>query len=496
MKQIPLIIFLSILYTSVFGQITFNNRYNFDSLSNIITGILPSDSCYYAIGIIADSVNMAAPGNIFIKFDLNGEILFEKRYTSPTKTYEFWLGGLKENYKGELIALGHTIDTMRHGIMIKYNTEGDTISTKQYLSPNYNLTSDPFWVSDDFVNTSDSCIVLLANTTIDVAKDIAVFKLDSLGNTIWAKTYGTSYPEIPRVILQNDEGYLIGGMSWDQQEYYRNYIFQIDEDGNVLWEYLSPLEDKKLSANDIILTQDDEMVITTTFVKSETLIDGKGIGGIYKMDSNFNIIWKNEIRHALPGNPNYLNKFIHLKGEDNYAALGMVPYRSAWITKISSQGDSLWSRTYRYPNLPFGTIHRVNDFQSTSDGGFLICGETRGENGKGQRGWLLKLDEFGCLVPGCHIVDDVTFLEKNKIELKIYPNPTSDYLNVLVRGKLEKSIARIINLEGQVMDVFEMEAGENRTFITSVSHLTSGIYFLQIQNKDGNITSVEFIVQN
>ena len=46
------------------------------------------------------------------------------------------------------------------------------------------------------------------------------------------------------------------------------------------------------------------------------------------------------------------------------------------------------------------------------------------------------------------------------------------------------------------MDVFEMEAGENRTFITSVSHLTSGIYFLQIKNKDGKITSVEFIVQN
>ncbi len=492
MKRIILIITSSIIFSAVTAQITFNNRYDFDSLSNIITGVHPTDSCYYATGIIADSVNMAAPGNIFIKFDLDGNILFEKRYTSPIKTYEIWLGGLKSNYKGELIAVGHTIDTMRHGLMIKYNTEGDTISTRQYLSPNYNTTSDPFWFSDDFINTSDSGFMLLANTTISVSKDIVVFKLDSLGNTIWSKTYGTSYPEIPWVILQNDEGYLIGGISWDQQEYYRNYIFQIDEDGNVLWEYLSPLEDKKVTAYDIVLSSDNEMIIATTFIKSGILNNSKAIGGIYKMDSDFNISWETEVKESSPSNPNYLRNLIHLENEDNYVCLGEIN-SNAWITKISSEGDSLWSRTYTYPNTANFATHRVNDFQQTSDGGFLICGETRGDGGTGQRGWLLKLDEYGCLVPGCHIVDNITSLE-NDIEVKIYPNPTTDYLNIFIKGELDKGIARIVNLEGRTMNTFDVE-GRNSTFIYSISHLPNGIYFLQILNEKGKMTTKEFVVQ-
>lgn len=494
MKRIFLIIFSAIIFSAVSAQITFNHRYDFDSLSNIITGILPTDSCYYAIGIIADSVNMAAPGNIFIKFDLNGEILFEKRYTNPNKTYETWFGGLKSNQIGELITFGHSIDTMRYGLLIRYNTLGDTISTRQYLSPNYSLTSNPFFVLEDFALTQDGGYIFVGNTSTAVAKDIAVFKLDSIGNVIWAKMYGTSYPDIPKNITQNDDGYLIGGMSWDQQEYYRNYIFQIDEDGDVLWEYLSPLEDKKFGAEDIIVLPTEEKIVATTFVKSETLDDAKGVGGVYKMNENFDVIWEKEIHLAIPSNNNYKSKLVEIEGEDNYAILGLIdnPKQSAWVTKISSEGDSLWSRTYSYPNLSNSAVHRIYDFQATSDGGFLICGETRADNNINQRGWLLKLDENGCLVPGCHIVDNTTSLEKD-IEVKIYPNPTSDYLNIFIRGEIGKVVARIINLEGLVIDTFEIE-GNNSTFISSVSHLAEGIYFLQILDTDKRMATLEFVV--
>lgn len=495
MKQIISIIFPLIIFSTVSAQITFNNRYDFDSLNNIITGILPTDSCYYGIGILADSVNMGSPGNIFIKFDLNGDVLFEKRYTSPIKTYEIWFGGIKLNQQGELIAFGQSIDTMRYGLLISYNTLGDTIATRQYISPNYNTTSDPFFVLDDFTITSDGGYIFVGNTTISVAKDIAIFKLDSIGNVIWSKTYGTSYPEIPRVILKNDQGYLVGGLSWDQQEYYRNYIFQIDENGNVLWEYLSPLEDKKLTAYDILLSTDDEMIIATTYIKSATLNNSKATGGIYKMDSDFNISWETEIKEAPPSNPNYLRNLIHLESENSYVCLGEItnPKRSAWITKISADGDSLWSRTYTYPNLSNTAIHRVYDFQPTSDGGFLICGETRADNNVNQRGWLLKLDEHGCLVPGCHLLDNTITLE-NDIDVKIYPNPTSDYLNVFIRASLKKGKARILNLEGRVMNTFEVE-GNYSTSITSVSHLAKGIYFLQILDEEGKMITTEFTIQ-
>lgn len=55
------------------SQITFNKRYDFDGLNNIITSVYPTDSCYYATGVIPDTFNLAAIGNVFIKFGLGRE---------------------------------------------------------------------------------------------------------------------------------------------------------------------------------------------------------------------------------------------------------------------------------------------------------------------------------------------------------------------------------------------------------------------------------------
>jgi len=44
------------------------------------------------------------------------------------------------------------------------------------------------------------------------------------------------------------------------------------------------------------------------------------------------------------------------------------------------------------------------------------------------------------------------------------------------------------------LDTFEVE-GRNSTFITSVAHLAKGIYFLQILDNEGKMTTVEFVVQ-
>ena len=50
-----------------------------------------------------------------------------------------------------------------------------------------------------------------------------------------------------------------------------------------------------------------------------------------------------------------------------------------------------------------------------------------------QQAWLLKVDSEGCLVPNCHV--STQELPQNSLQFSLYPNPASDFLNILFKGK-------------------------------------------------------------
>lgn len=68
--------------------------------------------------------------------------------------------------------------------------------------------------------------------------------------------------------------------------------------------------------------------------------------------------------------------------------------------------------------------------------------------------------------------------QNNEITVKIFPNPTIEYLNI--EGNIEGSIIKIVDLSGKEIQVIK---GENKNFV-STSLWNSGIYFLQIQDND------------
>ena len=67
-----LLLFFFISFHSIGAQNTFNKRLHFNFPAAVLTSIVSTDSCYYATGIIADSIPPYNTGNIFVKFDLTG----------------------------------------------------------------------------------------------------------------------------------------------------------------------------------------------------------------------------------------------------------------------------------------------------------------------------------------------------------------------------------------------------------------------------------------
>ncbi len=78
-------------------------------------------------------------------------------------------------------------------------------------------------------------------------------------------------------------------------------------------------------------------------------------------------------------------------------------------------------------------------------------------------------------------------------KFSIHPNPTTDKLYITATNTRENLTLKIFNLEGKLLSNQTLVVA-NQTSI-DISNLSSGIYFLNIEDKNGNTTIKKFIKQ-
>jgi len=101
----------------------------------------------------------------------------------------------------------------------------------------------------------------------------------------------------------------------------------------------------------------------------------------------------------------------------------------AILIKFNDFGDLSWKRIYKTGAGVEGT--RLYDFDKTSDNGFIMVGlgSLGTDSGIDWKAMLVKVDSFGCIVPGCNLTDNINpdIVEEG---FKIYPNPATDYVAI------------------------------------------------------------------
>jgi hypothetical protein len=125
---------------------------------------------------------------------------------------------------------------------------------------------------------------------------------------------------------------------------------------------------------------------------------------------------------------------------------------------------------------------------------------------------------FDCEPYPCFMVDDVVAAQNNQFPysewsvavnyaedctlgvstqvnliISIHPNPAKDELFITAQNTTENLKIKIFNIEGKFLAKQTLEVA-NKTSI-DVSSLTSGIYFLNIEDENGNTTIKKFIKQ-
>ena len=184
-----------------------------------------------------------------------------------------------------------------------------------------------------------------------------------------------------------------------------------------------------------------------------------------------NILWQGDLLDELPtlaedplGPHGYYITKVQMLDDGNILATGYNG-NSAMLLKLNPLGDLIWKRFY----LPEGGAVQAETtamdtwlfgVEPTSDGGFVGVGEFRADpfgvtwpEGY-QSAFILKLDQYGCLEPGCQLLDALP--EYSRWNLEVWPNPytpgSSAPLGVRLPKGLQVDHVMLVDAMGRVIE--------------------------------------------
>ncbi|MBK7094175.1 MAG: T9SS type A sorting domain-containing protein [Saprospiraceae bacterium] len=168
------------------------------------------------------------------------------------------------------------------------------------------------------------------------------------------------------------------------------------------------------------------------------------------------------------------------------------------LEKINEDGEKLWLRSYSLIDNPEQSPnHELTDIIYAPDGGYYMYGTLRfapKENDSlgSLPAWLLKVDQYGCLVPGCQNGDTVGVEEiLSEDSLSIYPNPADNTLYIYDEKGGESNYT-ISDIKGNILSKWSGSLKDN-TYIVQLHDFSPGVYIVRRVDEKGRVRSGKFV---
>lgn len=359
------------------------------------------------------------------------------------------------------------------------------------------------------VQTTDGGYVIAGYSTSNGAdlannhglKDVWVFKIKSDGTLLWEKNFGgTDDDEANQVINTLDSGFMVVGYTLSHSidithnhGGYDAWSIKLDKDGNILWQNAlgGGSHDQ---AYGVVQNSDSSFVLACqTFSKNGTvkrpLLDSGDVW-IVKLNPDGSVDWQK----SYGGIGINMTGGIAATPDGGYVVIGTSDAKTRdltfnhgqndiWIIKLVNDTIIQWQQSYGGDSSEYG-----ESVSLAKDGGYLIIGETKSDNGDvyANNGatdiWVAKLNS--------HAAGIEEYSNDNTVA--IFPNPINEKLNVQIKDNKTNGRAFVTDISGRVL------ISQNISTINSqidVSSLPNGMYFLRYQNRE-KVWNGKFVKQD
>jgi hypothetical protein len=239
--------------------------------------------------------------------------------------------------------------------------------------------------------TSDGGYIIAGGTSSfgSGGDDVYLIKTDSKGNLIWQKTFGGSDWDFGSSVAQtSDGGYIIAGETRSFGSGYSDvYLIKTDSKGNLIWQKTFGGSDDDYGYS-VAQTSDGGYIIaggTNSF--------GSGDRDVYliKTDSKGNKTWE----QIFGGSYNDDGFSVAQTNDGGYVIVGETcsfgtGYSNVYLIKTDSKGNKTWEQIFGG-----GIFNNGYSVAQTSDGGYIIVGETYSFGSGESDVYLIKTDSKG-----------------------------------------------------------------------------------------------------
>ena len=270
------------------------------------------------------------------------------------------------------------------GLISPLNAQPDTVWTRTYGGNGNDV------LLDIQADSSDGFFVVGYTNSFGAGdSDGWLLHIDSLGDTLWTRTYGdTAINRLYALELTDDGGYVLAGsMSYTTPDYnYDAWIVRIAANGDTLWTRTYGGNGHQ-SVYCIESTGDGGFIMGGEWHTGDDPQDA----WLVRIDSNGDTLWTRcyggdgydeirKIRHTSDGG------FVMV----GYNKPSATERHDTWLVRIDNMGDTLWTRTFAGPYFDAAW-----DVACTADGGFIIAGDIDVSGYSNTRGRLIRTDADG-----------------------------------------------------------------------------------------------------
>ncbi|MDQ0781246.1 T9SS type A sorting domain-containing protein [Chryseobacterium sp. W4I1] len=382
--------------------------------------------------------------------------------------------------------------------------------------------------------------------------DIWLIRINEFGDELWQKTLGTSFDEEARSVIQTtDFAFFVAGNIQNSAKGYGSkdvLIVKLDKNGKELSQ--SIVGGKGLDEVEKMIPTKDGGALLGIYSRSniggskKTENYGEGDYWIIKLGKDGKVDWEknfggkgdDHIRTLSLTSAGYLIGGESRSERSGNKTAGIEEGTDLWLISLNERGEEIWQKSYNFKNrdILMGTsvLHSADD-QSTK--GILLGGYTQAEgrienddetfwmlylNQDGNEQWRkyvkgesrkreerlsdIKLNRDGSIILAGTSAEELgkenwkivklgdkqldQLIEKQ--DVKIYPNPVSDYAYVEIGFDFKEADIMLYDMGGRQLQSLKTK---NKVTKINTQNLIQGAYLVMIKTDNNKTASAKLI---